>query len=120
MPVLLHRRAAPSRVDRDELCSRSLERGDIPPGQLARVLEISRVCVQRPATLLARSVDHRVAVYLEYSLRRAIGGAEQSVHDAAAQRSNAAALSSADRVVRRMLDGTASRSEHRHGEADAA
>src|SRR6202171_808076 len=120
MPVLLHCRTAPGGVYRNEFGARFLERGDIPARQFACLLEISGVRVQRPTTLLPRSVDHRIAVYFEHALCRAVRGAEQSVHDAAAQRSNATALSPADRAVRGTLDGTASRGEHRHGEAEAA
>src|SRR4030088_2704998 len=117
MPVLFHCCAAPRGIHRDEFGARLLERGDIQSSKLAGVLEISRVRVQRSATLLPRSVDHRIAVHFEYALSSPIGGAEQSVHDAPAQRSDAATLSPADRVIRGTLDRTASRGEHRHGEA---
>jgi hypothetical protein len=118
MAVLLHCRAAPGRVYRDELGAGFLEGGDVPPSQLARALEISGVRVQRPATLLARSIDDRVAVHFEHALRGAVCGTEQSVHDASTKRGYAATLTPAARSVRGALDGPASRREHRHGETE--
>src|SRR5688572_1373977 len=68
--VFLHDGAAASRIDRDEPGPRLLERRDVTPRELPRVVEIAGMRVQSAATLLPRRGDHGVAVHGQDALRR--------------------------------------------------
>src|SRR3954468_10350438 len=65
--VLLHDRATPCCIHRDELRTGSFERGDVPASELSRVIEIAGVCVQRSAALLSGRLYDPVAVHRQNS-----------------------------------------------------
>ena len=85
MAVLLDHGTATGRVDGNGRRAAGLEGNDVALGEFAGSCQITRVRMERAATVLTTGGVHVVAVVIQHARRRLVHMTEQATHHAAGE-----------------------------------